>query len=321
MHMKISEHQFRALLDRYINNTSTPVEKRALEDFFKSYLLELGDEAEDNPVLREEILRGIRARVLRSRRHHSLRQWLPIAAVVSLFILAYFFVGRAILSNPGDGEYSSTVEETTQPGQRSQKRLPDGSIVHLNANSRMLYAKDFGETDRRVTLEGEAFFEVESSAIPFVVEAGPIRTEVLGTSFNVHNRSAANVVVTLVEGSLMVDAGAGNPVVLRPHQQAVVTSNTPEIRTREVDVSHYISWTDNILIFNRVPLSEAIADLELWYGVNIRLTNPALEHCVITAKYQEEPLGNVLSSLQFMLDLKITRLDKDHYAISGNGCQ
>jgi transmembrane sensor len=320
--MRISEKRFRELLDRYLANTATPEEKAILDRFFESYQSGLSEtEDENNPHLEEEALREIHARIRskhQKRKNRVIRLWLSLAAALALFVLAFFLtdIRFADTAKPA----CAADEVNTILGQRSVTVLPDGSTVHLNSDSKISYCKDFGKNIREVNVSGEAYFEVLKNGKPFIVRTQGMRTEVLGTSFNVKNRGGEKAEVTLVEGSVNV-VSAGTSLLLKPHQQAVIELNSGAISVHEINILPYTSWKDNTLFFERTSLKDAVAILESWYAVRIDILNPALAQCAITAKYQDEPLGNVLGSLQFLLALDIIRLNDGHYTINGKGCK
>lgn len=325
--MSISEQQFRDLLDRYLDNTCTQAERDLLDRFFDSYQGDLSDPEllEHNPQLQREIFNKLKKRLGTSAARpdgYSLTGiWLRAAAVISFFVLAYFFIDRNTGSTQIPDSGSMLVEERSPRGQKLVTKLPDGSNVYLNSESKISFPKTFGNDTREVTVVGEAYFEVVKDEKPFIVHAGHIQTEVLGTSFNVKNIAGKNIEVTLVEGRVNIVDQMGKSSVLQPNQQAVVSLNSNEMIIREVNTLSYVGWKDNILLFENTTLKEAIGAVELWYNVRIDINNPVLEGCVISAKYQDEPLDNVLSSFQFLLNLEIIRRDKNHIIINGNGCK
>lgn len=322
--MKISDRQFRRLLERYLNNTASPHEREVLDSFFNSYLDEIPDrEVLGDRILREKILQGIHARVAVPRRSPIRRLpalWMAAAAVISLFVLAYFWTLEKEPSANVQAAYA-VVEKVTLSGQRTVFHLPDGSTVHLNSESKISYSENFGAKVREVEVSGEAYFNVVKNGKPFVVHTGKARTEVLGTAFNIKNRTGKRIEVTLAEGKLNVITGSGKSSLLSPREQAVIKTNTGELLTRDVDIQVFTSWKDNVLFFEKTSLKDAISVLESWYAVEIDILNPALKECSITGKYKDEPLGNVLSSFQFLLKLDIRRLNEAHYTISGTGCK
>lgn len=325
--MKISEQQFRELLDRYISGTATPSERELLDRFFESYSEARGDtdRLRSDASLREELLQRILSRVGHTRRRTGrfISLWIPLAAAISVFVLVYIsvdrFNGSPVRPHTDPSSNAPLVKVETKAG-RLVKILPDGTAVHLNSNTAISYPRKFGSV-RLVNLRGEAFFEVVADGKPFVVTSGNVQTKVLGTSFNVRTHEGGDVAVTLVEGKVNVVAGRTDSVRLRPGWRAVVSASTNSVTSREVNVLRFTGWKDDILFFEQTALEEAVVDLERWYGVKIEIVSPSVRRCIITAKYHNEPLGNVLSSLQFLLGLDIKRVHDDYYEISGKGCR
>ena len=110
-------------------------------------------------------------------------------------------------------------------GQRAGITLPDGTIVHLNSESKLTYTPDFNGKLREVVLEGEAFFEVTpNKEKPFIVKTSVFDVEVLGTSFNVSVYNDENIVETaLMEGKvkLTMQGCPSKPVYLTPSQKFI----------------------------------------------------------------------------------------------------
>jgi len=323
--MNMSEQQLKELLDRYLRGVASPSEEKMLDEFFDSYASEVEDlnflPAEK--ALRDEMLQNIHARV-GYRKGPSYNKlvalWLPLAAAIAVFVVAYFFVDLPDESLRSGGRKEIALNtDTTAAGQRSVMRLPDGTTVHLNSNSTISYPQAFGPV-REITLEGEAFFEVAKNGKPFVVYSGNVKTQVLGTSFNVKNRAGKDIEITLVKGKVGVVSPSGELLTLEPSQQAVIGMRSNEMIKRSVNVLRYTGWKDNVLFFEQTSLAEVIDTIEEWYGVDIDIANPSIGRCAITAKYQNEPLGNVLSSLQFLFGLNIKRVDSRRYVIGGGGC-
>lgn len=320
--MRISEDQFRELLNRYLNGTASPAERELLDNFFDSY--KSGEKNSDLPPpdrsLRDKILKNIHSRGRRKKGKRLISLWLPMAAAISVFAIAYFFLDRAPDNRVAIVQQSALMTDRSGPGQRLVRHLPDGTTVHLNSGTTISYPKSFGAV-REVTLTGEAFFEVVHDGKPFVVHAGNADTHVLGTSFNVKCEQGEDTRITLVEGKVNVIASTGESLTLEPNEQALIDAQSSALSKRSVNVLRYVSWKDNVLFFEQTSLGEAVTEIEKWYGVDIDIANPVVRRCVITAKYDDEPLGNVLGSLQFLLNLKIKRLDNGHYVISGKGCR
>ncbi|HYG18256.1 MAG TPA: FecR domain-containing protein, partial [Ohtaekwangia sp.] len=249
--------------------------------------------------------------------------WLPVAASVSVLLTAFYLFfspARSFLQSDSPAPVA-LVEQKAAKGEKTDVLLSDGSRIRLNADSRLLFPKAFDQERREVTLEGEAYFEVAHDALkPFIVHTSAGSTKVLGTSFNVKAHPGKDTEITLVEGRVNVSSGKSPEVLLSPGQQATIVSGTQRITTRAVDVAQYIAWKNNTLSFNRITLKEALALMEPWYDVTFAMANPALERCIITAQYEDEPIENVLQSLKFLLKVDF-KIEKRRITVTGAGCQ
>jgi ferric-dicitrate binding protein FerR (iron transport regulator) len=175
---------------------------------------------------------------------------------------------------------------STARGETYQVRLPDGSMVFLNAASSLTYAASLFERGKRtVRLRGEGYFEVfKDKQHPFVVQTDKQEVEVLGTHFNINAyEDEQATATTLLEGSVRVAAfGKTTPAsppllakegtILKPNQQSVV-SGSNRIQVQEVDVNQVVSWKDGYFRFNDEKLSSIMKKLERWYDVEIELSD------------------------------------------------
>jgi transmembrane sensor len=322
--VRLSEQQFRDLLDRYLKNTASKADRDLLDMFFASYQADVSDSnlLEMDRELKKEILEKINLRILSSGtpKRARLKLWLSLAACILLFIVAFFFIDKSVWSSESDAIIPKLTEEKTIRGQKLIIKLSDSTKVFLNGSSTISFPEIFNEKIREVTVTGEAYFEVVKDGRPFVVHANETKTEVLGTSFNIQNIPGKSVQVTLAEGKVKIHCKSGRTSILKPNQQAIVSVSGDEITTRDVNILRYISWKDNVLYFDQTTLKEATETLEAWFATDIEIQNPALENCMITGRYREESLENVLSSFQFLLKLKIGR-QGGLITINGKGCK
>jgi len=168
-----------------------------------------------------------------------------------------------------------TFHELIVPaGARYQLVLADGTKVTMNAASKLTYPVSFSDEERRVKLEGEAYFEVVSSVVPFIVEAGEQEVSVLGTAFNVSAyQEDANLETTLVSGKVRVKTKANEHITLAPGEQAKVDVVTQKAKKIEVDTRLYTSWKDDVLYFKAMELRELVKRLERWYAIPIVIKN------------------------------------------------
>ena len=228
-----------------------------------------------------------------------------VAAVVLLLLLplATYWQGKEVVKH----NFADMVVEAPL-GARTKLYLPDGTLVWLNAGSKIVYSQGFGVDDRNLSLEGEGYFEVaRDSAKPFIVEAKEVDVRVLGTSFNVNARENS-CVTTLVEGCVRMRHGMLDSVELHAGQQALLTG-VGKIRVQEVDTRYYTSWMDNMFAFREAPLREIAEVLENWYGCECRFENPALENIPYTTMVERySDVDSVLQILAGTGDFHYTRI-------------
>ena len=186
-------------------------------------------------------------------------------------------------------------------------QLADGSRVWLNAETRLRYPVAFAGTERRVELTGEAYFEVSKDATrPFIVRANGVDVRVLGTSFNVA-AYGAEVVTTLVEGRVAVEAGSER-VTLEPDRQAVWDGERMEVR--QVDASNYGLWRKGIFYFEDKRLEEILDALARWYGVEVFYVNPETKDMRFTVEIKR--YENIDAILR-----RIAQTERVHFGVSG----
>ncbi|GAA4442140.1 DUF4974 domain-containing protein [Ravibacter arvi] len=190
---------------------------------------------------------------------------------------------------------------TTPAGGYFRLVLPDSSRVWLNAASSLRFPVRFGDDERRVVLEGEAFFEVASQYSTdgrrkrFVVETGRGEIEVLGTRFNVLAYPNEPAAATLLEGSVSVSTGPQLSKVIRPGQQAVLDDR---LTVKNVDVDEAVAWKNGYFHFRNRPLSEIARKLERWYGVEIDRAGVVGDKHFTCSISRDKSLSSVLKMLE-----------------------
>ncbi|WP_339715269.1 FecR domain-containing protein [uncultured Kriegella sp.] len=186
-------------------------------------------------------------------------------------------------------------------GKRFVIELSDGTVVHLNAGTKLRYPKVFAEAGNRdVYLEGEAFFDVEENkAQPFVVHTQQMNVRVLGTKFNVSSYDNENSTSTvLVEGSVGVYDTAkkysnADGVVISPNQQAKIQNG--EFTVAEVDVQRFIAWMEGKLFFVNDRFEDIVKVLERNYNIKIINRHQELNDIRYTGTFQEKTLPEILN--------------------------
>jgi len=177
--------------------------------------------------------------------------------------------GEIVYNGPSSGSGPNEVVYNTLSNPKGSQvvniTLADGSKVWLNTGSSLTYPVAFVGNDRKVSISGEAYFEVAHDPTkPFTVANGEMSVQVLGTHFNINAYDDENnIKVTLLEGSVKVN----NDVTIKPGQQAQI-SNTG-IDVRAVDVTGAIAWQRGILELNNTELPAIMRQISRWYDLDI----------------------------------------------------
>ena len=195
----------------------------------------------------------------------------------------------------------------TQYGQLSVQRLPDGSEVTMNANSKLRYFKTWDDgTDREVWIEGEAFFHVSKTKLKsrFIVHTDRFDIVVTGTQFNVVNRRG-NANVMLREGSVILHTHEGQEMQMVPGD--FVQWDREQLMKNVVKSDSLLAWKEHKLIFDKTPLRDVVGIIEEQYGVRVTLQDQSIADSTITGIMQNNNLDVLLQALQSTSDFDVDR--------------
>ena len=187
-------------------------------------------------------------------------------------------------------------------------RLPDGSVVHLNAGSELKVPVYFGTESREVWLRGEGFFEVvHRENLIFTVHTDKADISVLGTEFDVRAYTdEKEVVTTLVQGAVGVSSGRTYDR-LKPGEQARIAGKG-DVRVAEVDIYPFIAWKNGRMVFENERLEKIMAELQRWYDFELFYADPDVKEMHFTIdilKYEE--ISKVLNLMERVNKVKFTQ--------------
>jgi len=302
------------LLDRFMRGETSEDEDKQLLAWFRSnesraeileHYKEMWEEAKKagRPIdseLQERMLRQIRERLNASEkkaaRHTlSIGIWMKYAAAVIIVLGIGIGIGTRL--NPQhSNNLLSNYSVTAEKGQRASVVLPDGTKVWLNSHSTLSYQVDYGEKERDVTLNGEAYFEVaKDKKHRFVVNAENIQVEALGTKFNVKAYKDDNAITTsLFEGSVKVTS-AIEKVVLAKGQQAIYTKDKNElVYTEPENIDYANMWRSNELAFNGESLLDIANILDRMYNVDVIFNSDSIKNYRFSGVIKNNSLDNVI---------------------------
>lgn len=237
----------------------------------------------------------------------------PVPAIAAAGILAVglgTWLGLKGRSAP-DADTPMPRMLATGVGVRDSMALPDGSQVVLGPLSSIILARDYGIATRNVEIRGEAWFDVKhDDRKPFTVRAGEATIVDIGTKFAVRSDSLAGVAITVTEGSVSmrpVNTSMQQGVVLKAGDNGLLKPAGQVIARRGAASEDDIAWLKGRLVFREAPISEVVASMHRWYGIQLRVTDQSLLDKHITATFNGEPPERVLEVLRLTLGAEIER--------------
>jgi ferric-dicitrate binding protein FerR (iron transport regulator) len=233
------------------------------------------------------------------------------AAIVIMIFLSGYFVNSQL--NNG---YNLNSNKIIAPlGQSTQVVLSDGTKVHLNSGSVLRFSEFSNNTNRKVYLDGEAYFEVTSDKTKmFIVETQKLDFKVFGTSFNIEAyKNQDYTKVALIEGSLGV-FGKNDIEIYRLLPNQIITCNLHKnsfnIQKNE-NMDMYVGWREGIASFKNEPLINISKKLERWYNVKIIFEDKKIEDKLFTGSIiKNKPIYQIMEVFKFSSNINY-RIDNN----------
>lgn len=275
-------------------------------------LLALADPV-DHRETSEESLHLFQQSIKRNTIRRTLVRMSRYAAVIALFMTVTYWVTKQHFSSESPVIAHNTLY--IPAGQRMKIKLQDGTTVWLNSKTTFTYPALFSGKERRVSVDGEAFFEVaKDTEKPFIVSAQGVEMKVLGTTFNVQGYAGEKEVRTsLIEGSLQVYLPESNPegIILKPHEQVTVTGHS--MKVNPITHGDYFLWTDGIYSFDNERLGSILNRLEHYYDVKIMVEDPSISEWRYRGKFrQRDGIDEILRMIQRIHKLKIRKDERNN---------
>jgi ferric-dicitrate binding protein FerR (iron transport regulator) len=260
------------------------------------------------------------------------------AAAAAAIIGGFFLFNSITEMRSGDGTGKGLAREvneiSTRPGSKSKIELPDGSIVWLNAGSKLTYDKNFGKELREVTLTGEGYFDVmKMKEKPFIIHTSSINIKVLGTVFNVKAYPEdKHTETSLIRGSVEVTIKnrPNDKIILSPSEKLIVENDAIIKKGKEKENNENTSaaaiktlmsvnklkyspvdstvaeteWIKNRLVFRDESLAELAVRMERWFNVTIEITDETLQQKRVTGIFENETIDQALGALKISIPFK-----------------
>ncbi len=224
--------------------------------------------------------------------------------------------GRLVYEYTGSEENAQGWHTISTPkGGQYTVKLPDGSTIWLNAESKLRYPLNF-LANRKVFLEGEGYFDIrkmpndKGDLARFTVELPGHQVNVLGTQFNINAyKENTHAQTTLIEGKVHISV-ENETRELRPGQQAMVSATQPNsIEIRKVDTRSFADWKEGYFFFDALSIEEVMQKIAKWYDIQV----------VYSGAIPKDKFGGEISrfeNLNEILDL-LELTEKVHFKVEG----
>jgi len=175
--------------------------------------------------------------------------------------------------NLPEGTATQRLTVSIPDGKSYHLLLPDETEVWLFAGTRLVYPSRFVGEERRVELQGEAYFKVKADAAhPFIIKANQLEARVVGTELAVKNYADEPNSVTLINGKVMVtNTKTKQTVALSPEQKTILSGNRLEVSAESAETYQY--WRDGYLYFDDARLADVARSLGRCYNVGVVIEN------------------------------------------------
>ncbi|PIB35159.1 hypothetical protein BFP72_06985 [Reichenbachiella sp. 5M10] len=207
----------------------------------------------------------------------------------------------------------------TNKGEVREVILDDGTHIWLNSNSSLKYPEKFAlNKSRKVYLYGQAYFEVaHDQTRPFKVIGKSAVTEVLGTSFDLLAKRTRNE-LNVMTGRVAIRPQEGKEIIVAAKNQRVVLEGKEATMTSQLNTKT-IAWRFGELNFQSTPMTEVVKVLSKHYQIEFEL-DQSIENCLITSKFKNKSIEEVLEILGKIANIKYTKSADDSIALTGPSC-
>lgn len=327
METSSQDEKNRNLLRKYLAGNCTPEERERVDAWYNSFdhapLPAPAKEISSLQRIRQALLYGLRQEQYGSPRAFPWSVVLRVAAVFFLFSSIAWIVYLSMDPHPAGQEYQALM------GEQKVVTLADGSVVTLNAGSTLQVLSDFGDKTRKVSLSGEAYFDIARDTLrPFIVSTGEIHTRVLGTSFNVQAYgNEGELTVTVAEGKVRVEKVVGENKHasltrgITPGQQLIYHKATRMTQIVQVDPHQVSAWKNGVLYFNNESIASIARRLERKFNRKIDVTGESRADCLYTLRLSDETLAKSLQLLTAVSGVTYTINEQDHLTLNASTCK
>jgi len=238
---------------------------------------------------------------------------LRIAAGIALLVISA--LGIWLTSDAEPLQLSTTAEPM-------RFEFEDGSVVNLAANSEITYPEHFEDSDRTISMKGQAFFEISKNANrPFIIETTLGNVTVVGTAFEVNTNAAKKELVVEVEEGIVEVATTSKKEKQRvtAGQKCTVNAQNNEISLDSNLPADAFYWNNRTLKFKRTELANVVQTLRDLFQIDIVIEGENIQGCKLTATFVNEGADTIVEVIAATLKIELRR-EGTTYVFSGTGC-
>lgn len=339
--MNTSESSFPELLiARYLSNEASDAEKQELEEWIAlssenelefNAFKKLWEKSNQDSAPRFDSVSAFRKvkvaiqesevpvpKVIPLSGNKNRMVWRIAATLIVVLGIASIFIylsGKEEIIRVASGEITKEV------------RLPDSTLVILKPHSEIAYSSNYGKSDRKTELKGEAFYDVTRNVnSPFVIQAGEAYIKVLGTSFSINSIQQNDVAIQVSTGKVLVYDGEHEQtstdslaVILLPGQEAHFSEAGKPIKTKSIPIENIRYSYDKTLVFENSDLKAVCELLEKIFGAKIQFKREEISNCRLTATFKNQNLTDILLIISETFNITVVK-DSQSFILDGPGC-
>lgn len=324
--MKENEEHIDELIAKYLAGEAMPDEAIWLDDWksqseanlqYFNRAKKLFGFTLDEKMDTQKMYRNIIATASKEVPVYTLKRFItPFRIAASLILVS--LIGLMAVLFVKNNEQPDTIFASTETVQEQQ--LADGSSVALNKHSKLTVVGGFNGKQRKVKLEGEAFFEVKhDDNKPFVIDAGGLLIKDIGTAFNVKARPESDSVFVFVTEGIVELSANNQTIVLYENQHSVFLKSTKGFVKTNYIGANIAAYKTKQFHFNASTLGEVLESLNAVYGPIIQLQNKQLALCTISVDFQNELPETIVTIIAQTLGLEVEQ-HNGTYLLKGTNC-
>ncbi|MFA6086586.1 FecR family protein [Mucilaginibacter sp.] len=305
---------FERLLQKQVEGKLSAAEKIQLQQAYDQLFSEEIAAGVDDPALGPDeakelvIQQKIYARINKQLKYSfHFRTFLKVAAAVAIVLLGPLLFSRL--------NHTDQVDYVEVAATQSSKivKLNDGTNIILGPHSTLKYPRDFEAKDRNVFLTGNATFKVKHNGKRFIVNSGDVKTEVLGTFFNVVTvPESQQTKVALFEGKVRMSYKNRGNTILKPGDEW-----NCNLKSAVVNIRHDENIQSNNLKldFKNTDLTEAVQQISIMYGIKLSVAQSVDKDLKITGTIYYRSPKETLKEIAFPFGLIVKQINESTYEL------